>query len=63
MMNSDKLIQETYERKNELESLIYAIKRNCAEKYSEFSTPDVCNALIAKSDEFENWLYEEGAMA
>jgi len=33
MFNNDRLVQETYDKKNELESLIYAVKRNCADKY------------------------------
>ena len=37
MLNQDKLIIETYERKNELESLIYSWKEKVGSSHQEFT--------------------------
>jgi len=38
MVNHDRLVLETNEKKNDLETLIYATKRNCGDKYPTYST-------------------------
>jgi len=63
MMNQDKLVAETLERKNELESYIYDMRSKLAEKYHEFTTSDISGKLNEMINSDENWLYDEGLNA
>jgi hypothetical protein len=46
MLNQDKLIIETYEKKNELESIIYNFKEKLTGVYSEYAKQDELNELV-----------------
>jgi len=46
MLNNDKLILETYEKKNELESLAYKWKDNLTGAYQPFAKPDQIPEII-----------------
>lgn len=63
MANHDKVVLETNEKKNDLETLIYATKRNCGDKYPIYATKEVCDQLDAECNELENWLYDVGKNA
>lgn len=46
MVNQDKLIHETYEKKNDLESYIYDMRGKLSDQYAKYSTPDVITAFL-----------------
>lgn len=63
MAHQDKIIHETYDKKNELESYIYDIRGKLNEKYSEYALSDVKEKLFAALSQAESWLYQDGAKA
>ncbi|KAK2764299.1 adenyl-nucleotide exchange factor sse1 [Arachnomyces sp. PD_36] len=60
MVMEDKLVQDTENKKNELESNIYELRDKIDTVYAEFASEDEKTKLRAKLDEAEDWLYEEG---
>ncbi|KAF2719306.1 heat shock protein 70 [Polychaeton citri CBS 116435] len=65
MQAEDKLVADTENTKNELESEIYALRNKVDEPYSssgysEFANEDEKAAVKAKCDALEDWLYEDG---
>ncbi|GAM42963.1 heat shock protein [Talaromyces pinophilus] len=60
MTMEDKLVADTDEKKNELESYIYELRDKIETTYAEFSSEDEKEKLRAKLTEAEDWLYEEG---
>ncbi|PYH63596.1 Hsp70 chaperone Hsp88 [Aspergillus vadensis CBS 113365] len=60
MYMEDKLIAETDEKKNELESSIYELRDKIDGVYSEFANEEEKDKLRAKLTDTEDWLYEEG---
>jgi molecular chaperone DnaK (HSP70) len=60
MKNQDKVIYETYERKNELESLIYNNKEKLGSSYKNFVKPEDVPNLLAILERANTWLYDEG---
>ncbi|KKK20043.1 heat shock protein [Aspergillus ochraceoroseus] len=60
MYMEDKLIAETDEKKNELESTIYELRDKLDGIYSEFASEEEKDKLRAKLTDTEDWLYEEG---
>lgn len=60
MVNQDRLILETYERKNELESLIYRWKANLAGSHQEYSRPEETSDILAFLEKENEWLYNDG---
>ena len=60
MKNQDRVIFETYERKNELESLIYNSKEKLSSSYKPFVKPEDVPALLAHLERVNTWLYDEG---
>lgn len=46
MLNQDRIIIETYERKNELESMIYSWKEKITGKYQEYTKPEDVNPIF-----------------
>ncbi|RAK98678.1 Hsp70 chaperone Hsp88 [Aspergillus ibericus CBS 121593] len=60
MYMEDKLIAETDEKKNELESSIYELRDKIDGVYSEFASEEEKDKLRAKLTDTEDWLYEEG---
>jgi heat shock 70kDa protein 4 len=60
MVNQDRLILETYEKKNELESLIYRWKSNITSSHQEFTRPEEVQGLLAFLENENEWLYNDG---
>ncbi|QSS53508.1 hsp88-like protein [Histoplasma capsulatum var. duboisii H88] len=60
MFMEDKLVADTEDKKNELESYIYELRDKIDGVYSEFANEDEKAKLKAKLDETEDWLYEDG---
>ncbi|EAL90593.1 Heat shock protein hsp88 [Aspergillus fumigatus] len=60
MYMEDKLIAETDEKKNELESTIYELRDKIDGVYAEFASEEEKDKLRAKLTDMEDWLYEEG---
>lgn len=60
MTMEDKLVADTDEKKNELESYIYELRDKIETTYAEFSSEEEKEKLRAKLTEAEDWLYEEG---
>lgn len=63
MANHDRIIHETYAKKNELESYIYEMRSKINEKYANVVTAASRDSLLAKLSENEEWLYADGAKA
>ncbi|PLB36458.1 Hsp70 chaperone Hsp88 [Aspergillus candidus] len=60
MYMDDKLIAETDEKKNELESYIYELRDKIDSVYGDFASEEEKDKLRAKLTDTEDWLYEEG---
>ncbi|KAF4340343.1 heat shock protein [Fusarium beomiforme] len=60
MVMEDKLVADTEEKKNELEAYIYDLRAKLDEQYSEFASEEEKQAIKAKLEATEDWLYEEG---
>lgn len=61
MEAADKLSQETADRKNAVESYVYAMRGKISDNLSSFATEQEKSTLSKLLDETENWLYEDGA--
>ncbi|CAL9067404.1 heat shock 70 kDa protein 14-like [Musa acuminata AAA Group] len=60
MALQDRVMEETKEKKNAVEAYVYDIRNKLYDKYQEFVMPSEKDELIAKLQEVEDWLYEEG---
>ncbi|KAL8834136.1 MAG: hypothetical protein Q9170_003910 [Blastenia crenularia] len=60
MFMEDKLVADTEDKKNELESYIYEMRSKIDEQYAEFSSDEEKTKLKEKLEQSEDWLYEEG---
>ncbi|PKY08816.1 Hsp70 chaperone Hsp88 [Aspergillus campestris IBT 28561] len=60
MYMDDKLIAETDEKKNELESYIYELRDKIDSVYGDFASEEEKDKLRAKLTDTEDWLYEDG---
>ncbi|KAF4455696.1 heat shock 70kDa 4, partial [Fusarium albosuccineum] len=60
MLMEDKLVADTEEKKNELEAYIYDLRAKLDEQYSEFASEEEKDAIKAKLEATEDWLYDEG---
>jgi len=65
MISEDKLVAETEDKKNELETEIYAMRGKIDEPYSsngysEFASDDEKDKIRQKCDALEDWLYDDG---
>jgi heat shock protein 4 len=60
MIMEDKLVQDTENEKNNLESFIYELKDKILDVYAEFASDDEKARLNAKLETIEEWLYDEG---
>jgi len=63
MAHQDKIIHETYDKKNELESYIYDMRGKLNEKYAEYALSATKEKILAALSQAESWLYEDGAKA
>ncbi|KAI4170175.1 MAG: hypothetical protein LQ343_005181 [Gyalolechia ehrenbergii] len=60
MFMEDKLVADTEDKKNELESYIYELRSKIDEQYADFASDDEKAKLKEKLEQSEDWLYEEG---
>ncbi|KAI9784677.1 MAG: adenyl-nucleotide exchange factor sse1 [Candelina submexicana] len=60
MFMEDKLVADTEDKKNELESYIYELRSKIDDQYSEFASEDEKTKLKEKLEQSEDWLYDEG---
>ncbi|BDD59742.1 adenyl-nucleotide exchange factor sse1 [Monascus purpureus] len=60
MYVEDKLVAETAEKKNELESFIYELRDKIETVYADFASEEEKEKLRSKLAQSEDWLYEEG---
>ncbi|KAI1422287.1 heat shock protein Hsp88 [Xylaria sp. FL1777] len=60
MIMEDKLVADTEEKKNELETYIYDMRNKLDDQYADFASDEEKDKLRAKLTESEDWLYEEG---
>ncbi|KAL8970353.1 MAG: hypothetical protein Q9197_003848 [Variospora fuerteventurae] len=60
MFMEDKLVADTEDKKNELESYIYELRGKIDEQYAEFASDQEKTDLKAKLEQAEDWLYEDG---
>ncbi|PIN04454.1 Molecular chaperones HSP105/HSP110/SSE1, HSP70 superfamily [Handroanthus impetiginosus] len=60
MALQDRIMEETKDRKNAVEAYVYDMRNKLHDKYQEFVTDSDREQLIAKLQEVEDWLYEDG---
>jgi len=60
MFMEDKLVADTEDKKNELESYIYELRDKIDNVYAEFANEEEKEKLRTKLTETEDWLYEDG---
>lgn len=60
MIMEDKLVADTEDKKNELETYIYDMRNKIDDVYAEFASEDEKTKLKAKLETSEDWLYEDG---
>lgn len=60
MVMEDKLVADTEEKKNELETYIYDLRNKLDDQYSEFASEEEKDKIRSKLTSTEDWLYDEG---
>ncbi|KAI0132704.1 heat shock protein 70 family [Xylariales sp. AK1849] len=60
MVMEDKLVADTEEKKNELETYIYDMRNKLDDQYADFANDEEKDKLRSKLTESEDWLYEDG---
>lgn len=60
MALQDRIMEETKDKKNAVESYVYDMRNKLYEKYNEYATDSEREFLAAKLQETEDWLYEDG---
>ncbi|KAL2410945.1 Heat shock protein hsp88 [Exophiala dermatitidis] len=60
MFMEDKLVTDTEDKKNELESFIYELRGKLDDVYSEFASPEEKEKIRNVLEKAEDWLYEDG---
>lgn len=62
MANTDRVVRETADKRNELESYIYDMRDKIISdtQLGLYGTEDEKAAFVAKNEATENWLYEDG---
>ncbi|XP_047311188.1 heat shock 70 kDa protein 14-like [Impatiens glandulifera] len=56
----DRLMEETKDKKNEVEAYVYDMRNKLSDKYQEFVTDSEREEFSSKLQEVEDWLYEDG---
>uniref|UniRef100_A0A803LEM3 Uncharacterized protein n=1 Tax=Chenopodium quinoa TaxID=63459 RepID=A0A803LEM3_CHEQI len=56
----DRVMEETKDRKNAVEAYVYDMRNKLNDKYQEFVIPSEKDEFIARLQEVEDWLYEDG---
>ncbi|KAK1779115.1 heat shock protein 70 family [Copromyces sp. CBS 386.78] len=60
MIMEDKLVADTEEKKNELETYIYDLRNKLDDQYADLASEDEKEKISAKLMATEDWLYDEG---
>ncbi|KAI8941761.1 Heat shock protein hsp88, variant 2 [Plenodomus lindquistii] len=60
MIMEDKLVADTENEKNNLESMIYELKDKILDVYADFASDEEKSRLNAKLEQIEEWLYDDG---
>lgn len=60
MVMEDKLVADTEEKKNELETYIYELRNKLDDQYAEFANEEEKDKIREKLTATEDWLYDEG---
>ncbi|GLT52070.1 hypothetical protein SLA2020_254320 [Shorea laevis] len=60
MALQDRVMEETKDKKNAVEAYVYDMRNKLSDKYHEFVTPQEKEEFMAKLQEVEDWLYEDG---
>ncbi|KAI7745049.1 hypothetical protein M8C21_002250 [Ambrosia artemisiifolia] len=60
MALQDRVMEETKDKKNAVEAYVYDMRNKLHDKLHEFVTDSDREAFIAKLQETEDWLYEDG---
>ncbi|KAK2027675.1 hsp70-like protein [Colletotrichum zoysiae] len=60
MVMEDKLVADTEEKKNELETFIYDLRNKLDDQYAEFASDEEKTKIKEKLEQTEDWLYDEG---
>ncbi|KAI2620022.1 heat shock protein Hsp88 [Hypoxylon sp. NC1633] len=60
MVMEDKLVADTEEKKNELETFIYDLRNKLDDQYADFASEEEKDKVKTKLTESEDWLYEDG---
>ncbi|KAK3002755.1 hypothetical protein RJ639_019892 [Escallonia herrerae] len=60
MALQDRVMEETKDKKNAVESYVYDMRNKLYDKYQDFVTEPEKEEFIAKLQEVEDWLYEDG---
>ncbi|KAM7196413.1 Heat shock protein 70 family [Naviculisporaceae sp. PSN 640] len=60
MAMEDKLVADTEEKKNELETFIYELRNKLDDQYADLASEDEKNKIRTKLEATEDWLYDEG---
>ncbi|EMR63184.1 Heat shock protein hsp88 [Eutypa lata] len=60
MNMEDKLVADTEEKKNELETFIYELRNKLDDQFADFASDEEKDKLRTKLTESEDWLYEDG---
>jgi len=58
--NQDRILMETAEKKNAVESYIYEMREKLEGELAPFITPEVQELFLGQLTDAENWLYEDG---
>ncbi|CAH9052891.1 unnamed protein product [Cuscuta europaea] len=60
MALQDRVMEETKDKKNAVEAYVYDMRNKLNDKYQEFIVDSEKEQFIAKLQEVEDWLYEDG---
>lgn len=60
MALQDRVMEETKDRKNAVEAYVYDMRNKLSDKYQEYITDSDRESFLAKLQEVEDWLYEDG---
>ncbi|KAK4166011.1 putative heat shock protein Hsp88 [Cladorrhinum sp. PSN259] len=60
MFMEDKLVADTEEKKNELETYIYDLRNKLDDQYAELASEEEKTKIKEKLEKTEDWLYDEG---
>ncbi|VFQ92904.1 unnamed protein product [Cuscuta campestris] len=60
MALQDRIMEETKDKKNAVEAYVYDMRNKLSDKYQEFVIDSEKEEFVAKLQEVEDWLYEDG---